>query len=102
MNRATFHFSRDRQDREALIRQIGEGKVIKTVIIDKGHPNGPEIHKVTDNAIVLIYNQRTGKLITKLIARPGQIKRYYTNGERAPKKVLNIAFEHSTKGYFER
>ena len=102
MDRTTFHFSRDRQDREALIRQIGEGKVIKTVVIDKGHPNGPEIHKITDNAIVLIYNQRTGKLITKLIARPGQIKRYYTNGERAPKKVLDIAFEHSTKGYFER
>ena len=94
MDRTTFHFSRDRQDREALIRQIGEGKVIKTVVIDKGHPNGPEIHKITNNAIVLIYNQRTGKLITKLIARPGQIKRYFTENEIIPMELLDIAKQH--------
>lgn len=101
MDRNTFHFSRDRQDREALIKQIGEGKVIKAVVIDKGHPNGPEVHKVTDNAIVLIYNQRTGKLITKLIARPNQIRRYYKE-EKAPKEVLDKAYNHMRKGYNER
>lgn len=101
MDRTSFHFSRDRQDREVLIKQIGEGKVIKTVVVDKGHPNGPEIHKVTNNAIVLIYNQRTGKLITKLIARPNQIKRYYEEG-KAPKEVLDKAFSHMKKGYNER
>lgn len=101
MDRTSFHFSRDRQDREVLIKQIGEGKIIKTVVIDKGHPNGPEIHKVTNNAIVLIYNQRTGKLITKLIARPNQIRRYYKEG-KAPKEVLDKAFFHMKKGYNER
>ena len=97
----SFHFARDRQDREALIKQIGEGKVIKTVVVDKGHRNGPEVHKITDNAIIVIYNQRTGKLITKLIARPGQIKRYYEEG-KAPKEVLNKAYKHAKEGYFER
>lgn len=97
----TLHFSRDRQDRENLIKQIGEGRVIKIVEVDKGHPNGPEIHKITDNAIVVIYNKRTGRLITKLIARPNQIRRYFEEG-KAPKELIKKAKEHQSKGYNER
>ena len=97
----SVHFTRDRQDRENLIKAIGEGKIIKIVVVDKGHKNGPEVHKITDNAIVVIYNQRTGKLITKLIARPNQIKRYYEEG-KAPKEILNKAYNHMKKGYNER
>lgn len=97
----TLHFSRDRQDRENLIKQIGEGRVIKTVEVDKGHPNGPEIHKITDNAIVVIYNKRTGRLITKLIARPNQIRRYFEEG-KAPKELIKKAKEHQSKRYNER
>jgi len=97
----SVHFTRDRQDRENLIKEIGSGKVVKRVVIDRGHRNGPEIHEVTDNAIVNIYNQRTGKLITKLIARPNQIKRYYEEG-KTPKEILNKAYDHMKKGYNER
>jgi hypothetical protein len=97
----SVHFTRDRQDRENLIKEIGSGKVVKRVVIDRGHRNGPEIHEVTDNAIVNIYNQRTGKLITKLIARPNQIKRYYEEG-KAPKEILNKAYDHMKKGYNEK
>lgn len=97
----SVHFTRDRQDRENLIKEIGSGKVVKRVVVDRGHRNGPEIHEVTDNAIVNIYNQRTGKLITKLIARPNQIKRYYEEG-KAPKEILNKAYDHMKKGYNER
>lgn len=97
----SVHFTRDRQDRENLIKEIGSGKVVKRVVIDRGHRNGPEIHEVTDNAIVNIYNQKTGKLITKLIARPNQIKRYYEEG-KAPKEILNKAYDHMKKGYNER
>jgi hypothetical protein len=97
----SIHFTRDRQDRETLIKEIGSGKVVKRVVVDRGHRNGPEIHEITDNAIVNIYNQRTGKLITKLIARPNQIKRYYEEG-KAPKEILNKAYEHMKKGYNEK
>ena len=97
----SVHFTRDRQDRENLIKEIGSGKVVKRVVVDRGHRNGPEIHEVTDNAIVNIYNQRTGKLITKLIARPNQIKRYYEEG-KAPREILNKAYDHMKKGYNER
>lgn len=91
------HYTNDRQRREAMIQQIGEGRIITEKVFDKGHPNGPEIHKLTDTGIILIYNQRTGKLITKLIARPGHVKRFY-NGD-APKELIRIAYEHTTKGY---
>ena len=97
----SLHFTRDRQDRETLIKEIGSGKVVKRVVVDRGHRNGPEIHEITDNAIVNIYNQRTKKLITKLIARPNQIRRYYEEG-KAPKEILDKAYEHMKKGYNEK
>ena len=33
------HYNRDRIIREKLIKEIGVGKEIKTVRVDKGHPN---------------------------------------------------------------
>ena len=53
------HYNRDRVAREKLIREIGIGKEIKTVRVDRGHKNGAEIHHITDNAIVIIENERT-------------------------------------------
>lgn len=83
----TLHYIEDRQDRENRIKEIGYGAVIKRVVVDRGHKNGPEIHEVTDTGIVNIYNERTHKLITKLIARPAQIKRYFV-GETVPAELL--------------
>ena len=42
------HYTKDRQRREAIIAQIGTGTVIKEVVVDRGHRNGPEVHKITD------------------------------------------------------
>ena len=47
------------------------GNPVRTFKWDKGHPNGPELHTITDTGIIVIRNERTGKLITTLIARPG-------------------------------
>ena len=88
------HYTRDRRDRENRIRLIGEGNTIKVAVVDKGHRNGPEIHMLSDTGIITILNQRTGKLITKLIARPGQIKRYYESENRIPAGLLDLAYEH--------
>ena len=95
------HYTNDRQSREAIITQIGVGTVIKTVVIDRGHRNGPEIHKITDTAIILVYNQRSGKLVTKLIARPAQILRYYRDDEPKPTKVVELARVHTKLKYNE-
>ena len=94
------HYTMDRQTREEVIRQIGYGQIIKTVEVDRGHKNGPEIHKISDTAIITVYNKRTGKMITKLIARPAQIRRYYEN-ETIPQNLLRLAREHQQMGYNE-
>ena len=88
------HYRRDRQAREAIINQIGTGNVIKEVVLDRGHRNGPEVHKVTSTELVLVYNQRTNVLITKLIARPNQIRRYYRENEVIPTEVMELARYH--------
>lgn len=45
-------------------------------VIDTGHKNGLEVHAVYNNGVIKIYNLRTLKFITVLIARIGQMKRY--------------------------
>ena len=95
------HYTKDRQRREAIIAQIGTGNIIKEAVVDRGHRNGPEIHKITDTALILVYNQRTGILVTKLIARPAQILRYYKDDEPKPTKVVELAREHARKKYNE-
>lgn len=66
------HYNQDRDWREYLISTvIGEGNIVDSFVVDKGHRNGPEIHSVTDTGIIIIYNKKSGKMVTKLIARPG-------------------------------
>lgn len=43
----------------------------------------------------MIANERTKKLITVLIARPNQLKRYGIEDER----MLDLAYQHFKKGY---
>lgn len=95
------HYTKDRQRREAIITQIGTGNVIKEVVVDRGHRNGPEVHKITDTALILVYNQRTGILVTKLIARPAQILRYYKEDEPKPTKVVELARVHARNKWNE-
>jgi hypothetical protein len=94
---ASRHYRKDRQYRESIIRTIGDGHIVKVVILDRGHQHGAEVHKVSDTGIISIYNLNSGKLITKLIARPGQIKRYF-DGD-APVELLAIARHHQNMGY---
>ena len=94
------HYNLDRQAREAAIKTIGMGTVVKTVTIDKGHRNGPEDHEIRSTGIIVVYNHRTHKLVTKLIARPGQIRRYYKENEEIPADLLAIAREHARQNLY--
>ena len=67
--------------RDQLIRQNGGyGKPICAVFYGKGHRNGPEKHILTDNAIIIVQNLMTKRIITTKFARPGQIREL--NGKR--------------------
>ena len=99
----TIHYKNDKNIavRQMVIEKyIGYGVDIFSAEVDRGHKNGTEIHIVTDTAIIKIYNARTRKHVTDLIARPNQIKRVYNaKGQYAPKWLLDVAYENQNRGF---
>ena len=99
------HYKKQRNRREKFIKKYlhEDGNIIDGFIVDKGHKNGAEVHSLTDNGIIIIENFDTGKLITKLVARPNQIKRYYDFTKREPpkeiKNILYLAKWHESLNY---
>ena len=71
-------------------------KVVKIAVVDKGHANGEEIHIIYNNGIVKVYNERTRKFITVLIARVPQIERYNVKVTKAMRKKIE---SHVKQGY---
>ena len=94
----TAHYSNDRVNRERIINAIGEGHHIASVNIDRGDPRGPELHVLTDTGIILIYNANSHILITKLIARPSQMKKFFAGG-RVPNRLWNLGNAHVANEY---
>lgn len=92
-NMNSNHYNRDRRYREKVVQTIGEGTVIKVMTIDKGHPKGPEVHELSDTGVITVWNFNHTKIITKLIARPGQVKRYYKD-TKPPTELMMLAKEH--------
>ena len=99
----TMHYKNDKNIavRTMVIEKyIGFGNDIFSAEVDRGHKNGTEIHVVTDTAIIKIYNTRTRKHVTDLIARPNQIRRVYNSKEqKAPRWLLDIAYENQNRGF---
>lgn len=71
-------------------------KVVKIAVVNKGHKNGNEIHVIFDNGIIKVYNARTRKFITVLIARVPQIERYKIKVTKTMKKKIK---SHVKNGY---
>ena len=71
-------------------------KVLKIAVVNKGHTNGEEIHVVYNNGVVKVYNERTHKFITVLIARVPEIERYNVKVTKAMRKKINL---HVKNGY---
>ena len=71
-------------------------KVVKIAIVNKGHKNGNEIHLVYNNGVVKVYNERTRKFITVLIARVPQIERYKIKVTRTMRNKIK---SHIKQGY---
>lgn len=97
MSNATAH-AHVRRNRFALVDTNGL-KSHKAFVVDKGHQNGFEIHVVTFNAEILIFNLETKKAITVLFARPRQIERYYEQFEMTvPHDIIEKAIENVRTG----
>lgn len=103
MENNSAHYDTDRRARHEFIHQhIGEGNIIDAFVVDRGHLGGEEIHSVTDTAVIIIHNKETNKLITKLIARPEQLRRlYHSVGREPPKQIMRLAYKHNACRYNE-
>ncbi len=98
------HYENERNEREKFIAEYicDNGNIVDEFVVDRGHPMGREIHSVTDTGLIIVRNENTGKLVTKLIARPKQIMRYYKGSDREPPKyILDLAQWHMDLGYNE-
>lgn len=98
------HYKSQRYEREKFIEEhFGDGCIIDGFIVDRGHRRGAEVHSITDNGVIIIHNLYSGKLVTKLLARPQQIKRYYeyTKRKLPPEyeTILELAKLHNKLGY---
>ena len=71
-------------------------KVVKIAVVNKGHENGNEVHIVYNNGVVKVYNERTRKFITVLIAREPQIVRYKIKVTKTMRKKIK---SHIEQGY---
>ena len=71
-------------------------KVVKIAVVNKGHKNGNEIHIIYNNGIIKIYNARTRKFITVLIARVPQVERYKVKVTKTMRKKISL---HIKQGY---
>ena len=71
-------------------------KVVKIAVVNKGHKNGNEAHAIYNNGVVKIYNERTGRFITVLIARVPQVEIYNV---KVTNTMRNKIKSHIAKGY---
>ena len=95
------HYVKERVERERIIQKIGLGYEVATITVDRNHPNGAELHTITSTGIIVIRNARTKKIVTKLIARPGQIRRYFEEITPEIQKVIEVAYLHKKLHYNE-
>ena len=95
--RESGHLHYARHGRTTRIAEtVGFGHVVRQCLVDTGHSAGCEVHVLTSTGIVLVFNARSGKLVTVLVARPGQVARYYEPvGEDVPDWLMNRAYENT-------
>lgn len=99
------HYKNQRDSREKFIDKYlnGDGRMVDGFIVDRHHKDGEEVHSITENGVIVIHNLKSGKLITKLLARENQIKRYYESTGREPpsdyENILQLARFHESLGY---
>lgn len=102
MGNQTNHYKNKRYKREKFINEhlCGDGNIIDSFIVDKGHVNGLEKHCITDTGLIIVFNLNSGKLVTKLIARRLQIMRYYRGVDREPPRwLLSLCDWHNSLNY---
>lgn len=79
--------TQERMARQHVVEKL-RGQVHMSFIVDTDHPNGLEVHTVLTSGVVVIGNLESKKLITWLICRPGQLKRYGISNKEIIKRSI--------------
>ena len=61
----TFHLENERNTRTAEL-PTNIGKPVKSFLVDTAHPNGNEVHTLTEDGLIFIQNEKTNKIIRRL------------------------------------
>lgn len=95
----TFHFH-ENQLRNTCLREDAKPIEHFIAVIDKEHKNGPEVHALYDDGSIRIYNYKSHRFITVLMARPGQAKRIMDKKcyKTIPQNILNMCLSNQNKG----
>lgn len=92
-----------RKQRKYHINRLEPGHIVQGFYVERMHPDGPEIHWVFDNGLIVIVNAWTKALVTELIARPAQVIRYYKACHmRCPQWLCKVCAEHERQGLNEK
>ena len=97
----TIHYGKFRKDREDFIqkKEYDKGTTVASFRVVRGDGRPPQIHNVTSTGLIIVKDMK-GRVITKMIARPEQIKRLYREiGMEAPEEILMLAYIHNVNGY---
>ena len=96
------HLARDRAYRKHFIdkHKLYNRNIINVFCVNKGHKDGIELHVIYRSGIIKIINPINRRIVTYLIARPQQIKRYYqmTGMKLKNSKVLSVAYKNALEG----
>lgn len=100
----TFHFSYERKvRRELILAKLGRGIEVASFVVDKGHINGFERHIIYSNGVILVVNENTKKVVTIMVARIGNVVRYWKGlGQRIPRDLeylISVARTNEIRGY---
>lgn len=88
VNNTTHALERKKRIEEAT--DLGDMNYHSSYLVNLGHTSGMEVHTVYTNGVIAIMNATSFKLITVLIARPGQLRRYGITDEA----LLRLARKH--------
>lgn len=88
----TKHFANERTSRQNFIDRIGgDGNHIAVIYWDKGHRDGAEFHILTDKGIIIVENAKSGRLVTKKLARIGQIRQLVGRYDQLNHRVFTMS-----------
>lgn len=96
------HFKYERYERKKTIEMVlGQGKCLTSFVVDKAHKNGNTIDYILDNGVVVIVNEKSKKLVTTIVPRLPQLRRYFKDGfiPQQYSSLIKIAIHNERMGY---